>query len=177
MPVTVAAAATAYKVGKSFLGKAKNLFKRKGRTGSGEIYRYVDHQIGWFATATGQWFGSQSNVIGYLKTKGKNVSNQADALVYLAPEKRFSGYSLVDGHLFDRNLINYGQFVGSENERLGLARGGLYSGLPATRIPPNPNISTARPGSPVTTSPTTTAQKSAIPVLGLIGLAYTLLRK
>ena len=122
---TLASVSTAKAAGKSFIKSVKNIFKKKIKPKLGEhLYRYTSNQIGWFASATGQHFGSACNAIAYLRDIGLNARVPSDALVYIK-SPNFGGYRLINHKLWDGNRYSEGTFV-TEGERNSLKNNNAY---------------------------------------------------
>jgi len=159
-----------YTTGKSFLELARRIWKReiKPRLGA-HTYKYVGHTTGHFSLKTGQWFNTDNSVLNYLRSIGVSGARvPSDGLVYLPDSKTFNGYTFINGALWDRNVYPWGVPIMSDQATTTVR----YTEAP--QKPPSPPTGDKKlPGQPVGSTPA----KSPIPILGLIGLAYTVLKK
>ena len=162
-----------YEGGKSFLSLAKRIWKKdiKPRLGA-HTYRYVDHPTYQFSMITGQAFGRDWAVLNYLKSIGVTGARvPSDGLVYLPDDKTFNGFSFINGAMWDYNVYPWGVRFMTDLELAGMID--QFTQTPI-KSPSRPTGNKKTPGLPIGSTPSV---KSPIPILGLIGLGYTLLKK
>lgn len=168
----------AYETGKSWLRTVKGIFKRKITPKLGaHVYKYVDHVTGVFSIKTGQFFNEDWAALGYLGSLGLKARVPSDGLVYLPKQKVFAGYSLVNGALWDRNVVSWGVPIMTDSALVALANSSGYSRTPQAGTPVPKTTETIDPLVPTTLPTSPTAKKSPIPILGLVGLGIALFKK